>query len=63
MAERLAMGLRIRDGLALSPDEFAAIAARAASLIDEGFLDWREGRLSATRAGRKVLNAILASLV
>lgn len=62
-AERLTMGLRLSRGLALSPDEFAAIAERAAPLIDEGFLDWREGRLSATRAGRKVLNAILASLV
>jgi oxygen-independent coproporphyrinogen-3 oxidase len=62
-AERLAMGLRLADGISLDADEFAALAPRAAALAEEGLLRWDGRRLTATPAGRKVLNAVLAAIL
>jgi len=69
--EMLMMGLRLSEGVALQAirDETGADLAdqvdaeRLARLIDGGFLDLDEERLSATPAGRLRLNAVLGELL
>lgn len=65
--ELLLMGLRLSEGVDLG--RFAALAGRPvdpaaiAHLEEIGMVARAEGRLSATRAGRPVLNAILRALL
>jgi putative oxygen-independent coproporphyrinogen III oxidase len=59
--ERLLMGLRTREGVAL--DDLAALPMDAASLKSvEGFVTVGDGRLMATDKGRPVLDRIIAHL-
>jgi oxygen-independent coproporphyrinogen-3 oxidase len=63
LTERLAMGLRLSEGIALSAADWARIAERAAALEAEGALERRGSRLTATPAGRRMLDALLMRLV
>jgi oxygen-independent coproporphyrinogen-3 oxidase len=69
--EMLLMGLRLSEGI--DPERFAGrtgmplLAALDASVlqaaIDEGYLEWRDGRLCTLPAGRLRLDALLGALV
>jgi len=64
--ERLLLGLRIREGVALA--EVAALGLdpagpRIATLAGHGLVDVEDGRLRATDAGRLVLDRVLAELI
>jgi len=69
--EALIMGLRLAEGI--DPDRFArrtgvaladALDARAvAAAIEEDYLTWRDGRLTATLEGRVRLDALLGAIV
>jgi oxygen-independent coproporphyrinogen-3 oxidase len=69
--ERLLMGLRLAEGVALAGFGTGAVAALGAvvdaaaldELIDAGLLLRSPGRLAATATGRQVLNALLARLL
>ena len=69
--EMLMMGLRLAEGVAdarlgertgCDPDRVIDRNARA-RLIDAGYLKCRDGRLSATAAGRPLLNSLLVELL
>ena len=59
------MGLRLREGLALSRLGAAKVLdeARVARLLEAGFLMRENGCLRATAKGRPVLNALLAEIL
>lgn len=57
--ERLMLGLRLRDGVALSDDR---VLAEAAVLRDAGFLTISDGFARVTPAGERVLNAVTLRL-
>lgn len=63
LTERLAMGLRTREGTTLSPAEWAQLSSRIASLSSAGCLERRGDALIATANGRRLLNATLAVLL
>ncbi len=58
--ERLLMGMRIAEGIALS--DFALDEARISNLEALGLVTREQGRLAATRAGRRILNAVIREL-
>lgn len=60
--EKFAMGLRTVDGVVMDRADEAALGARAAPLIADGFLNQDGARLTATADGRRLLNAALARL-
>ena len=69
--EMLMMGLRLAEGVSearlgertgCDPDRVIDRDARAC-LIDAGYLECRDGRLSATAAGRPLLNSLLVELL
>ena len=64
--ERLSMGLRLTAGMAFQPDDpylsTPAAAGRLAALSADGLLTWADGRLTATDAGRRILNRVLYEL-
>ena len=57
--ERLMLGLRLRDGIALDDER---VLAEAAVLRDAGFLTLRDGIARVTPAGERVLNAVTLRL-
>lgn len=59
--ERLLMGMRIAEGIALS--DFRFDESKIADLEALGLVTRAEGRLAATRAGRRILNAVIRELV
>jgi oxygen-independent coproporphyrinogen-3 oxidase len=69
--EMLLMGLRLAEGI--DPQRFVArtgVALDAAldqsmlrQVVEEGYLEWRGGRLAATAAGRLRLDALLGAVV
>lgn len=61
--EKLAMGLRTIEGVALAEDEWRRLDDRIRRLASEGFLERRGARLAATAAGRRLLNAVLGALL
>lgn len=61
--ERLMLGLRMTEGVALSALAPLDLEARIASLVDEGFLSDSPNRLAATPSGRKVLDAVIRALL
>jgi oxygen-independent coproporphyrinogen-3 oxidase len=65
--EHLLMNLRLAEGIDLDVYRarwnFAPNAARIASLADLGFLQQTGARLTATPAGRLVLNRVIAELL
>jgi oxygen-independent coproporphyrinogen-3 oxidase len=61
--EKLLMGLRLNDGVALSDVDDLIDAERMHQLIDHGLLaNQTSDRLATTPAGRKVLNAVIREL-
>jgi putative oxygen-independent coproporphyrinogen III oxidase len=58
--ERLLMGLRIAEGIALA--DFALDEKKIVELEDLGLVTRHADRLSATRAGRRILNAVIREL-
>ncbi len=64
MSERLLMGLRLAEGVAASALAAAGIApARLAELAAQGLLAVSHERVSATAAGRQLLNAVIRELL
>lgn len=62
--EKLLMGLRLNDGVALSDVDDLIDADRMHQLIDHGLLaNQTSDRLATTPAGRKVLNAVIRELI
>ena len=57
--ERLMLGLRLRDGVAIDDER---VLAEAAVLRDAGFLTLRDGIARVTAAGERVLNAVTLRL-
>jgi len=56
--ERILMGLRRVEGIALSPREIARLAPRIADLERDGLATFRGGQLAATTIGRRVLDSL-----
>ena len=67
LIERLSMGLRLREGVALYADDpfyrDEARANRLAEMIEDGYLTLDCGTLRATDIGRPVLNRLLYELI
>lgn len=63
LTERLVMGLRTIEGVALDESEWARIGAAFVRLSGDGLLERRDARLLATAAGRRLLNTVLAALL
>ncbi len=63
MTERLAMGLRTTEGVTLKTAGWDRLASKAEPLFVDGLLERRGERLIATASGRRVLNAVLGSLL
>lgn len=67
LAERLAMGLRLTEGIGLYADDYFYAdddrVARLRRLIEDGRLSHDCGRLRATPEGRRVLNRVLYELL
>ena len=61
--ERLMLGLRTTEGIAVDALVPLDLDTRVASLVDDGFLEIKTGRLSATPRGRKVLDGVLRALL
>jgi oxygen-independent coproporphyrinogen-3 oxidase len=61
--EKLAMGLRTIEGVALSPAEWDRVGRPFAQLSADGRLARRGDRLHATAYGRRILDSVLATLV
>ncbi len=61
--ERLMLGLRTTEGIAVDALVPLDLDTRVASLVDDGFLEIKTGRLSATPRGRKVLDAVIRALL
>ena len=63
LTERLAMGLRLSEGLLLTAQDHRLLAARLDALCADGLLIKDGARITATPAGRRLLNHLLAQLV
>lgn len=66
LIEKLAMGLRLTEGVRFEGPDFEALGdrkARLAALEEEGFVEYESGRLMATADGRKLLNAVVEKLL
>ena len=65
--ERMMMGLRLRDGIDLDtvtiPDEHSNMLEKLDILAGDGLVDRAGPRLSLTKAGRPLLNAVLRELL
>lgn len=61
--ERLMLGLRTTEGVAVSALAPLDLSDRIASLVADGFLEVSANRLSATPRGRKVLDAVIRALL
>ena len=61
--ERLMLGLRTTEGVALSELAPLDLNARILPLVEDGFLSITNDRLGATPRGRKVLDAVLRALL
>jgi oxygen-independent coproporphyrinogen-3 oxidase len=61
--ERLMLGLRTTEGVALSALTPLELSARIADLTGDGFVTVEQGRLAATPRGRKVLDAVVRALL
>jgi putative oxygen-independent coproporphyrinogen III oxidase len=64
--ERVLMGLRLDEGVAmaeLAPLGLTSESRRIRDLVDDGFLTAGAGRLRATPAGRRVLDAVTRTLI
>lgn len=61
--ERLAMGLRTREGVSLTAPEWESLAAPLAQLSVDGLLTRSGEQLLATADGRRLLDTLLASLL
>ncbi len=65
--EHLLMNLRLAEGLDLAAYErrwnTSLDAAKVAALVEQGFLSHEDGRLTATPAGRLLLNRVIGELV
>ena len=64
LAERLMMGLRLREGVEIGPGELPTdMAARLNELVTDGLM-WRDGsRFGASETGRVLLNALIRRLL
>lgn len=62
LTERLAMGLRTLEGVALTPAEWAALEAKILKLSASGLAKRRGERLVASADGRRLLNLLLSDL-
>ncbi len=63
LTEKLAMGLRASEGVALSALERQKLNAQIEAQIAGGFLTFEQDRLAATRSGRRLLNTVIAQLL
>lgn len=63
LTERLAMGLRTLEGVALDAAAWARLQGRLGALSAGGLLERRGERLYATADGRRILNRVLADLL
>ncbi|MFC5344849.1 radical SAM family heme chaperone HemW [Brevundimonas staleyi] len=61
--ERLLLGLRTVEGVALSDLAALDLTARVDGLVEDGFLAVADGRVAATATGRPVLDAVLKALL
>lgn len=61
--ERLLLGLRTVEGVALSDLAVLDLTGRVDALVADGFLSMAAGRVAATTAGRPVLDAVLKALL
>jgi len=61
--ERLMMGLRLAEGVALEAVREAVDESRVRDLVEAGFLADDADRLRATAAGRQRLNAVIGTLL
>ena len=61
--ERLLLGLRKMEGVALTDLAALDLSARVDGLVEDGFLAVADGRVAATVTGRPVLDAVLKALL
>ena len=61
--ERLLLGLRTVEGVALTDLKALDLTARVDGLVEDGFLAVADGRVAATATGRPVLDAVLKALL
>ena len=61
--ERLLLGLRTVEGVALTDLDALDLTARVEGLLEDGFLAVADGRVAATATGRPVLDAVLKALL
>lgn len=61
--ERLLLGLRTLEGVALADLDALDLAARVDVLVEDGFLAIADDRVAATPTGRPVLDAVLKALL
>jgi putative oxygen-independent coproporphyrinogen III oxidase len=61
--ERLLLGLRTVEGVALTDLAALDLTARVDGLVEDGFLAIADGRVAATPTGRPVLDALLKALL
>jgi len=61
--ERLLLGLRTVEGVALTDLAALDLTARVDGLVGDGFLALADGRVAATATGRPVLDAVLKALL
>lgn len=61
--ERLMLGLRTHEGASLAGLELLGLEARIETLVEDGLLLCRQGRLVATPRGRPVLDSVLRLLL
>ena len=61
--ERLMLGLRTEEGVPVSLLDHVGARDAAKALIADGFLEFVENRIRATRVGRPVLDAVLRALL
>ncbi len=61
--ERLLLGLRTVEGVALTDLKALDLTARVKGLVEDGFLAVADGRVAATATGRPVLDAVLKALL
>jgi putative oxygen-independent coproporphyrinogen III oxidase len=61
--ERLLLGLRTVEGVALDDLEALELAARVEGLVEDGFLAILGGRVATTATGRPILDAVLKALL
>ena len=61
--ERLLLGLRTVEGVALTDLAALDLNARVDGLVEDGFLAIADGRVAATATGRPVLDAVLKALL